>query len=107
MQKNVRKYCYNWQKNDRGCFYVSKMVRVNTRISSELNDWLDKESIRTGVPKSTIIHLALTTYMQQQRAICSMEEIVKRLDRIEKQIGHSEKAEGVEAELAGSVAAYP
>ena len=69
------------------------MVRVNTRISADLNRWLDEESHRTGVPKSTLIHLALTTYMQQQRAIGSMEEIVKRLDRIEKQACSSAKAE--------------
>jgi len=107
VQKNVRKYCHNWQKNDRGCFYVSKMVRVNTRISSELNDWLDKESIRTGVPKSTIIHLALTTYMQQQRAMSSIEEVVKRLDRIEEQMGNKAKVEEIEAEPAGNVVANP
>lgn len=79
------------------------MVRVNTRISAELNRWLGEESHRTGVPKSTLIHLALTTYMQQQRAIGSLEEIIKRLDRIEKQA----KAEGVAVELAGSAAANP
>lgn len=64
---------------------MPKMVRVNTRISAELNRWLDEESQQTGVPKSTLIHLALTAYMQQQRAIGSLEEIIKRLDRIEKQ----------------------
>lgn len=82
---------------------MPEMVRVNTRISAELNRWLDEESERTGVPKSTLIHLALTTYMQQQRAIGSLEEIIKRLDRIEKQA----KAEEAAAEPAGSVAANP
>lgn len=72
---------------------MPKMVRVNTRISADLNRWLDEESHRTGVPKSTLIHLALTTYMQQQRAIGSMEEIVKRLDRLEKRACSSVKAE--------------
>lgn len=65
---------------------MSDMVRVNTRISRELNVWLDNESKRTGVPKSTLIHLALTMYMHQQRAIGSIEEVVKRLDRIEERI---------------------
>ena len=81
---------------------MPEMVRVNTRISSELNRWLDEESERTGVPKSTIIHLALSTYMQQQRAIASMEEIIKRLDRLE----HG-KAKETAAEPVGSVAANP
>ena len=64
----------------------NKMVRVNTRISAELNRWLDEESQRSGVPKSTLIHLALTSYMQQKRAISSLEEVIKRLDRIEEQV---------------------
>lgn len=64
---------------------MPEMVRVNTRISAELNRWLNEESQRTGVSKSTLIHLALTSYMQQKRAIGSLEEVIKRLDRIEKQ----------------------
>jgi len=77
---------------------MTKMTRVNTRISAELNRWLDEESCRTGVPKSTIIHLALASYVQQRRAVGSLEEIIKRLDRIEKKAA---------AETAGSVAADP
>lgn len=73
---------------------MPEMVRVNTRISAELNRWLNEESQRTGVSKSTLIHLALTTYMQQQRAIGSLEEIIKRLDRIEKQAKAEEEGEG-------------
>lgn len=64
---------------------MAKMVRVNTRISAELNRWLDEESQRSGVPKSTLIHLALSSYVQQKRSISSLEEVLKRLDRIEKQ----------------------
>ena len=82
---------------------MSEMVRVNTRISSELNEWLDEESKRTGVPKSTLIHLALTMYMQQKRAVGSLEEVIKRLDRIEEGM----KAEGVTVEPFGSIAVYP
>lgn len=62
---------------------MAKMVRVNTRISAEVNRWLDEESQRAGVPKSTLIHLALTYYMQQKRAISTIEEVIMRLDRIE------------------------
>ena len=80
---------------------MSEMVRVNTRISSELNRWLNEESKKTGVPKSTLIHLALMTYMQQQRVVGSLEETIKRLDRIEKQ------AKGVAVEPTDSVAVKP
>ncbi|MFQ6908082.1 ribbon-helix-helix domain-containing protein, partial [Bacillus thuringiensis] len=42
------------------------MVRVNTRISKKLNDWLDEYSKESGVPKSTLVHLALENYVNQK-----------------------------------------
>lgn len=65
-------------------------VRVNTRISAEINDWLDDECKRTGITKSTLIHLALQTYMQQKKSIDALEltsknlgQLFQRLDSIE------------------------
>lgn len=49
------------------------MVRVNTRISAEINDWLDARSKRTGVPKSAIIHIALEQYMTQLESINALQ----------------------------------
>jgi signal recognition particle GTPase len=51
---------------------MAEMVRVNTRISTKLNDWLDQQTEETGVPKSTQIMLALETYYQQREAMKSM-----------------------------------
>lgn len=72
-------------------------VRVNSRISAEINDWLDQRSKKTGVPKSSIIHLALEQYMMQLRSIEAMEvskETLKllfdKVDRIEKQLSSEE-----------------
>ncbi|WP_309317988.1 hypothetical protein [Bacillus cereus] len=39
------------------------MVRVNTRISKKLNDWLDEYSQESGLPQCTLIHLALENYV--------------------------------------------
>jgi len=62
---------------------TAEMVRVNTRISSEINDWLDEESKRTGVPKSTMIFLALEGYMQQKTAMRQVNVLAKLMDDIE------------------------
>lgn len=48
---------------------MSCMVRINTRISKTLNDWLDKRSKETGVPKSTLVFFAIEQYMQQQKTL--------------------------------------
>ena len=39
---------------------MAEMVRINTRIGADANAWLDAESERTGVSKSTLIHLNYT-----------------------------------------------
>lgn len=71
-----------------------EMVRVNTRISEVANDWLDSESNRTGIPKSTLILLAVENYIREKEVIQGMsdmgdlyakmqqlEEAVKRKDQ--------------------------
>lgn len=61
------------------------MVRVNTRISKKANDWLDNESKITGLPKSTLILLAIENYIQQKNAegyIGDLNVLVKRLEEL-------------------------
>jgi len=72
---------------------MAEMVRVNTRISKTLNDWLDKESGETGVPKSTIVMLALETYYQQREVVKNMTDltaIYQKLEQIESRIQKTE-----------------
>ena len=68
---------------------MSCMVRINTRISKTLNDWLDKRSKETGVPKSTLVFLAIEQYMQQQ----------KTLDMVECLSGAVEAVKGLESKI--------
>lgn len=71
-----------------------EMVRVNTRISEKANNWLDSESNKTGIPKSTLILLAVENYIREKEVIQGMsdmsdlyakmqelEEAVKRKDQ--------------------------
>jgi len=64
----------------------TEMVRVNTRISSALNNWLDEISFRDGIPKSTLVMLALEQFKQQNQAIGAMSDVIKRLESIEKAV---------------------
>lgn len=62
------------------------MIRVNTRVSPEMMSWIDKRSEETGIPKSTIVMLALENYKQQFEAMdmtAILGELVKRLESIE------------------------
>ncbi|MFT8323750.1 MAG: hypothetical protein ABF649_23225 [Bacillus sp. (in: firmicutes)] len=65
---------------------MAEMVRVNTRISSTLNDWLDGQSGKTGIPKSTLIHLALEQYVSQKEAIDTMGLMMQKLEQLDKKL---------------------
>lgn len=58
---------------------MSEMVRVNTRISKKLNDWLDEYSKESGVPKSTLVHLALENYVNQKVMLEQMPKMQQML----------------------------
>ncbi|WP_144536287.1 hypothetical protein [Bacillus mobilis] len=68
----------------------AEMVRVNTRISKEVNGWLDEKSARTGVPKSTLIYLALEQYIQQQK----MVEELPKLQQVFAQMQQQQMVQG-------------
>ncbi len=68
---------------------MADMVRVNTRISRALNDWLDKQSKETGVPKSTLIMLALENFYREKEVLSKMSDmgyLIQKLEEIEKKI---------------------
>jgi len=62
---------------------MAEMVRVNTRISKLLNEWLDNRSDITGVPKSTLVFLALEQYMTQIETMGRMSEMSAILEKLE------------------------
>jgi hypothetical protein len=63
---------------------MPEMVRVNTRISSVLNDWLDEQYEKTGIPKSTQVMLALENYRKEKLVIDNMGDFQAILDKLEK-----------------------
>ena len=66
---------------------MAEMVRINTRISKEINEWLDNETEKAGVPKSTLIFLALDQYVNQKRVMKdfnNMGVVLEKLEQIEK-----------------------
>lgn len=63
-----------------------EMVRVNTRISKTSNEWLDNYSAETGLPKSTIIMMAIEGFIKEKEVMdrmADMGDIVKKLDDLQ------------------------
>ena len=68
---------------------MAEMIRVNTRISPEMMKWLDDRTEETGIPKSTLIMLALEEYRKQHEVmnqITVMSQLLERLEVIEKEL---------------------
>ena len=68
---------------------MSEMVRVNTRLSADLNDWLDKESEKSGLSKSSIIMMAAENYRKEKevmKGMADMGELVAKIERLEKAV---------------------
>ncbi|PIC71005.1 hypothetical protein [Sporosarcina sp. P17b] len=66
-----------------------EMIRVNTRIPFDLNDWLDAEATRTGLSKSAIVMMATENYRREKEAFKSMADmgqVVEKLQQIEQMI---------------------
>lgn len=64
-----------------------ELVRVNTRISAELNDWLDIESKKTGLSKSSIMMMATENYRKEKEVIkgmVDMGQLVAKIEELEK-----------------------
>lgn len=65
------------------------MVRINTRISGKSNQWLDDESVKSGVPKSTLILLAIENYIREKEAMAMMADmgqVVEAIERLEQAV---------------------
>lgn len=75
------------------------LVRVNTRISSELNNWLDNESAKTGLSKSSIMMIATENYRREKDTFSMMADIGQLVNMLG---GLDDRLESIEMIVANS-----
>jgi predicted DNA-binding protein len=71
---------------------TDKLFRLNVRLSQESNSWLDQESTRTGLSKSSIMAFALENYIQQKEVVKNMDNmklIYEKLEDMENKLAQS------------------
>lgn len=61
-----------------------EMVRVNTRLPLDLNEWLDSEASRTGLSKSAIVMMATENYRREKEVMKSMADMGQLVEKIER-----------------------
>lgn len=61
---------------------MADLVRINTNISKDANDWLASRSERTGMSKSALIHMSIEHYRNQVELIDQMPKISQFMQTI-------------------------
>lgn len=64
-------------------------VKVIAQVSQSINAQLVEESERLGIPKTSIVTMALEQYFSQKqamRAMSDMGQVIQKLEDIEKRI---------------------
>lgn len=70
---------------------MAEMVRVNARVSVDVNKWLDEYSKESGVSKSTIVYMALDQYRTTKVATDSFGDMAKLFTQIDTAMNAYEK----------------
>lgn len=64
-----------------------KPVRLGTRISVELNEWLDKKSDEMGISKSALVAVAVENYRKETETVQALPTLLKELEKMGIEIG--------------------
>jgi predicted DNA-binding protein len=59
-------------------------VRLNTRISADTNEWLDKRAYEMGLTKSAVINLAVEAYRKEVETVRAMPEVLRKLNDLQR-----------------------
>lgn len=65
---------------------MSKPVRLNTRVSYELNEWLEKKSEEMAISKSALVAVAVENYRKENITVEVLPDLLKKLKELGIQI---------------------
>lgn len=55
------------------------MVRMNLYMPASFKTWIEEQSVKTGMKQSTYVVMALKTYMDQQKTMELMPQLINTL----------------------------
>lgn len=59
-----------------------KPMRLNTKVSHELNVWLDKKSEEMGISKSALVAVAIENYRKEVETVATLPKLLKKLEEM-------------------------
>lgn len=60
---------------------TNKPVRLNTRVSYDLNAWLDKKSEEMAISKSALVAIAVENYRKEVETVAILPVVLEELER--------------------------
>lgn len=69
---------------------ASNLIRKNVFVSQKVNEWLEKESLDTGLSQASIISMSLLNYIKQQETPEMINKLMLAMDEL-KEMEKSEK----------------
>lgn len=61
---------------------MKKPVRLNTRVSFDLNEWLDRRSEETAISKSALVAIAVENYRKEKETVEALPALLKKLEEL-------------------------
>lgn len=58
---------------------AKRPVRLNTRVSHNLNEWLDKKSEEMAISKSALVAIACENYRKETETVAVMPLLLEKL----------------------------
>lgn len=60
----------------------NKAVRLNTRVSRQTNEWLDKKSAEMAISKSALVAIAVENYRKEIETVNNLPLLLKKLEEM-------------------------
>lgn len=61
---------------------MNSPVRINTRISHDLNEWLDRKSLEMAISKSALVNIAVENYRKEVETVAALPALLKKLEEM-------------------------
>lgn len=66
---------------------VRSAVRLNTRVSADTNDWLDKKSFEMAISKSALVAVAVENYRKEVETVAALPTLLRKLEEMGIEVG--------------------
>lgn len=57
-------------------------VRINTRVSADTNDWLDRKAEEMALSKSALVSIAVENWKKEIETVQNLPQLLKKLEEM-------------------------